>query len=51
MAQPPSQAAPYTFSAGVLIRPGVVTILQDGAPPSPDVVDIKLTLTRRFEDE
>ncbi|PIL28484.1 hypothetical protein GSI_08522 [Ganoderma sinense ZZ0214-1] len=51
MAQLPTQVVPYSFSARVLIRPGTVTILQDGAPPSPDVVDSKLTLTRRFEDD
>ncbi|KAI1788721.1 hypothetical protein LXA43DRAFT_1024227 [Ganoderma leucocontextum] len=51
MAQLPSEAVPYTFSARVLIQPDVVTILRDGAPRSPDVVNTKLTITRRFEDD
>ena len=50
MSQRPTDAAPYTFSARILIRPDVATVLPDGAPSSPNVVETKLTITRRFED-
>nr|VWO98239.1 4'-phosphopantetheinyl transferase (EC (Colibactin biosynthesis phosphopantetheinyl transferase ClbA) (Putative 4'-phosphopantetheinyl transferase) [Ganoderma boninense] len=51
MAQPPSTVVPYTYSARVLIKPGIVTVLHDGAPSCPDVVNAKLTVTRRFDDD
>nr|VWO96512.1 BfmS [Ganoderma boninense] len=51
MAQPPSEDTPYSFTVRVLRRPSVVTVLRDGAPASPDVIGVPLTITRRFYDE
>ena len=50
MAQPPSNATPYTFSARVLIQPNVVTNLPYAAPVAANVSNDALTITRCFYD-